>query len=330
MKNKKSKPKIIFIGTPEYGAIVLDKLIKGGYPPILVITASDKPAGRKQIITSPPVKFIAQKYKIPTLQPEKIEKEGARRRREGGGSGAVKSEIENLKPDLAIVAAYSQIIPKDILAIPKFGFLNVHPSLLPRWRGPSPIQFTILNGDEKTGVTIIKITEKVDAGPIIAQKEIVLEGKETYIELHNNLGELGGNLLIKTIPKFIRGEIKPESQEEAGANYSKIIKKEDGKIDWNKSAVDIERQIRAFSSWPGTFILWGDKRIKILKARAMERINTVDYPIGKTLVAPQNELCVQTGEGFLIIEKLQMEGKKELNSEEFLRGYPNFIGIVLK
>jgi methionyl-tRNA formyltransferase len=316
MRDEKSKPKIIFIGTPEYGAIILDKLIKGGYSPILVITALDKPIGRKQIITPPPVKVIAQEYKIPTLQPEKIEN--------------CKSEIEDLKPDLTIVAAYSQIIPKDILAIPKFGFLNVHPSLLPRWRGPSPIQFTILNGDKKAGVTIIKIAEKVDAGPIVAQKEIALEGKETYIELHNNLGELGGNLLIKTIPKFLKGEIKPEFQEASGATYSKIIKKEDGKIDWNKSALDIERQIRAFSPWPGTFILWGDKRIKILKARVMEKINTVDYPIGKTLVAPQNELCVQTGKGFLIIEKLQMEGKKELSSKEFLRGYPNFIGVVLK
>src|SRR3989344_8837679 len=169
--------KILFIGTPEFGAVILEKLIKSGHKPFLVITETDKPTGRKQIITPPPVKVLAEKYKIVVVQPEKIEN--------------YKLEIEKLKPDLGIIAAYGQILPKDILAIPQYGFLNVHPSLLPRHRGASPIQYTILNGDEKSGATIIRITEKLDAGPILAQKEIEISQKETFASLHNKLAEFG-------------------------------------------------------------------------------------------------------------------------------------------
>ncbi len=310
-----SKVKIIFVGTPEFGAIILDKLIQNNLKPLLVITAPDKQVGRKQILTPPPVKILAEKYKIPILQPDKIKD--------------TTYEIQNTNPDLIVVAAYSQIIPNDILKIPKYGCLNIHPSLLPRWRGPSPIQFAILNGDDKTGVTIIKMTEEIDAGPILRQKEIKIEEKETYTTLHNKLGKLGGNLLIETIPKLINNEIEVINQDESKSTYSKFLKKEDGKIDWKKSAREIERQIRAFNPWPGSFTMWKKRRIKILKARVLEKINTLTYPVGKTLVAPQNELCVQTGKGFLIIEKLQLEGKKEMASEEFIRGHPDFIGTIL-
>ena len=310
--------KIVFIGTPEFGAIVLEKLIGGGYAPVLVITSPDKKAGRKQIITPPPAKNVAKKNNIAILQPEKIKD--------------TISQIQSINPDLIIVAASSYIIPKEILDIPKHGSLNVHPSLLPRWRGPSPVQFTILNGDKKTGVTVMKITGKVDAGPIISQKEINLDGKEIYTQLHDELGELGGKLLIETIPKWIKGEIKPEEQDEKAATYSKILKKEDGRINWHNAAEEIERQIRAFDSWPGSFTLWQRDnkliKIEIIKARVYN-IDSEKYPIGKTLVAPQNHLCIQTGKEFLVVEKLQMEGKKEINSEDFIRGFPDFIGTIL-
>ena len=310
-----NKVKIIFIGTPEFGAIVLEKLIKGGYPPVLVITAQDKPVGRKQILTPSPVKALAQKYKMPLLQSEKIVD--------------TKYQIQNTKPDLIILAAYGEILPKEILEVPQYSCLNVHPSLLPRWRGPSPIQFAILEDDDKTGVTIIKMTEKVDAGPILAQKEIKIGGKETYNTLHNKLAGLGAELLIETISKWIKGEIKEKLQDESKANYTKVLKKEDGKIDWQKSADEIEKQIRAFYPWPGTYTMANNKILKILKAKVLKSINLKTYPIGKTLVAPQNELCIQTGKDFLIIERLQIEGKKEMASEEFLRGHPDFIGTVL-
>lgn len=304
------------MGTPEFGAIVLERLIKNDLKPVLVITEIDKPAGRKQIITPPAVKVIAQKYKTPVLQPDKIRN--------------LKLEIRNLNPDLGIIAAYGHIISNDILSIPKYGFLNVHPSLLPRWRGPSPVQFAILNGDGKTGVTIMEIAEKVDAGPIVSQREIKLEGDETYDVLHNKLAELGASLLIETIPKYLAGEIKPKIQDESKATYTKILKREDGRIDWKKSAAEIEMQIRAFCPWPGTFTLINNKILKILKARALETSSKKTYPIGKTLVAPQNHLCVQTGKGFLVIEKLQMEGGKEINSEDFLRGHKAFISVILR
>jgi len=173
MQNDKSKFKIIFFGTPEFGAIILDKLSDTPYRPILVITTPDKPKGRKQISTPPPVKVIAQKYQIPVSQPEKIE------------SRLLREKIKNLKPDLGIVAAYGQILPKTILDIPKYGFLNIHPSLLPRWRGPSPIQYTILNGDKETGVTIILMNEKMDEGPIIALSFLLKPSQSGLLEKSN-------------------------------------------------------------------------------------------------------------------------------------------------
>ena len=209
MKIGNCKLKIVFMGTPEFGAIILEKLVKTPYKPILVITAPDKPKGRKQILTPPPVKQTAQKYDIPVEQPEKI--------------GNWKLKIENLSPDLGIVAAYGQILPKTILDIPKYGFLNVHPSLLPRWRGPSPIQYTILNGDKETGVTIILMNEKMDHGPILAQRELEFSiFNFQFPNLCDKLAELGAKLLIETIPKWINGEITPKPQDESKATYTKF------------------------------------------------------------------------------------------------------------
>ncbi len=223
MKNNRAKLKIIFIGTPEFGAIVLDGLVNNGYGPILVATAPDKPVGRKAVLTPPPVKLLAEKYKIPALQPEKIEN--------------CKLKIENLKPDLGITAAYGKIIPKDILDIPKSGFINIHPSLLPKYRGPSPIQTAILNGDKETGVSIILMDEKMDSGPIVAMSNVKCQmSNVTHKELEKKLANLGTELLLKTIPRWLKGEIKPIPQDESKATYTKIFKKDDGKIDWKKPA----------------------------------------------------------------------------------------------
>lgn len=276
--------KIIFIGTPEFGAIILEKLIKSGHKPFLVITETDKPAGRKQTITLSAVKILAEKYNIPVAQPKKI--------------ADFVSDIKNLKPDLGIIAAYGQILPKEILAIPQYGFLNVHPSLLPRYRGPSPIQYTILNGDEKTGVTIIRISEKMDAGPILAQKEIEISQKETFASLHDKLAKLGAELLIEALSKLSVGKLPPMPQDEIKATYTKILKKDDGKIDWQKPDKEIDRQVRALNPWPGTFTIYNGKRLKILKA---------------------DELG-----GKLTILQVQLEGKKPTSFEDFFRGHPDF------
>jgi len=344
------------MGTPEFGAIILEGLCQfaeagasshasakasaSEYKPILVVTAQDKPVGRKQIITPPPVKVIAQKYNIPIFQPSNL------------NNSSYVYLLRQKKPDLIVVAAYGQILPKEILDIPKYGCLNVHPSLLPKYRGASPVQYAILNGDKKTGVTIMLMDEKMDHGPIMASSKFQIpNSKITYGELLKELANLGAKLLIETIPKWTPPthhppEIKPIPQDESKATYTKILSKEDGKINWKKSAEYIERQIRAFDFWPESFTFWQKTgrhppatqllRIKILKARVLKSTGGVTYPIGKTLVAPQNELCIQTGRhppaapGFLIVEKLQLEGKKEMASEEFLRGHPDFIGTILK
>jgi len=310
--------KIIFIGTPEFGAIILEELIKANFKPVLVVTAPDKPVGRKQIITPPPVKISAKKYNISVLQPEKILN--------------LKSEILNLKPDLIIIAGFGQILPKEILEIPEYGCLNVHPSLLPKYRGSSPIQCTILNGDKETGVTIILMTEKLDQGDIIAiSKFQITNPRITYLKLHNILAGKGANLLLEVIPKWVNGEIEPKPQDDSKASYTKILKKEDGKIDWKKPAEYIERQIRAFQPWPGAFTFLKLKNLKILDADVLKQTKNGPFGLpGKTYLAPNDKIAAQTGKDFLIIEKLQLEGKKPMSSEEFLRGHLKFIGLALK
>jgi len=322
--------KIVFLGTPEFGAIVLEKLAKTEFKPVLVITELDKPAGRKQTLTPPPVKVLAKKYKIPISQPSKI--------------ADSELQIANCKPDLIIVAAYGQIIPKGILEIPEFGCLNVHPSLLPNYRGPSPIQAAILNGDEKTGATIILLDEKMDHGPILAQRELkILNPKHqipnksqipmtkiTYPELSEKLAELGADLLINTIPKWINGEIKPLPQDDLKATFTRIIKKGDGKIDWTKSGQEIERQIRAFYPWPGSFTFFekNSKKVmlKIIKAKVAEK---QDLKAGEVFVA-ERLMGVKCGKGALILEIVQAEGKKPMSSKDFLQGNKNIIGQTLK
>jgi len=282
-----NKIRIIFIGTPEFGAIILEELVKNNYQPVLVITNPDKPVGRKQVLTPPPVKLAAQKYKISIEQPEKIKNS--------------KIKIQNLEPDLIITAAYGQIIPKEILKIPKYGCLNIHPSLLPKYRGPSPIQAAILNGDKETGVTIMLMDEKMDHGPILNQRELEFSILNfQFSKLHDRLADLGAKLLLETIPDWINGKIKPQTQDEKKATYTKIIKKEDGEINWKKPAQEIERQIRAFNSWPGAFTFIQKKGKKI-------RIKICQAELSK--------------DNKLIIKKLQPEGKKPMSFEEFKKGY---------
>jgi methionyl-tRNA formyltransferase len=298
MLNNYKKIKIVFLGTPEFSSIVLDKLIKNNYRPVLVITAPDKPVGRKKIITPSATKVLSQKYKIPVLQPNKI--------------NDINTKIKDLKPDLGIVVAYKQIIPKDILSIPKYGFLNIHPSLLPKYRGPAPIQTALLNGDKKTGVTIILIDAEMDHGKIVSNINYQIKDNIIFEELSNDLAELSAELLIATIPKYINKEIQPKEQDESKVSFTKIIKKEDGEIDLSKSAQEIERQVRAFNPWPGSFFFLKKKgkkiRIKILEAYASESENP-------------HKVSLKCKKDYLVINKLQQEGKKPLLAEEFKKGF---------
>ena len=278
-------PQYVFFGTPNFAAIVLERLIAAGFPPACVVCNPDKPVGRKKVITPPPAKLVAQKNGIRVWQPEKLE------------VISYKSEVGEV--DFAVVAAYSKIIPKNIIEIPAMGVIGVHPSLLPKHRGASPIQSAILYGDEETGVTLFLIDEKVDHGPILAQARINSHGSWVmYIELQKKLAELAGDLLIETFPKFLTGEIVPRAQNESEATYTKKFSSEDAYIlpddlalaisgeDQNMAEL-IERKIRALNPEPGVWTMKNEKRTKLLEAE------------------------IQGGK--LRLKKVQIEGKKSQN-----------------
>jgi methionyl-tRNA formyltransferase len=312
---KQKYTRFIFIGTSEFAAIVLADLIKKKWLPLLVVTQPDKKTGRKQILTPSPVKKVAQKHNLPILQPLKIK--------------TCKLEIEKYNPDLIIVAAYRQIIPREILNLSRKGCLNIHASLLPLYRGPSPIQKSILDGNKKTGATVIKMDEKIDHGPIISNIKYQISNiKITNEELSKELAILGAKLLIETIPKWIEGKIKPRIQDEKRATYTKIITKKDGLIAWQGKAIDIERQVRAHLPWPSAYTFWQGKHVKILEAG----IYSTNFKLkpGQVFKTENNEIAVATSEKALIIKKLQLEGKKPILASEFLKGHSQIIGSILK
>ncbi len=275
------KRTIIFIGTSSFAITTLEELIENGYEILAVITAPDKPVGRKQELTPSPIKEIALKYNLVIFQPEKISE--------------VKEKISQLNPDLIITSSYGQIIPKNIIDIPKKGSLNLHPSLLPKYRGPSPIQTAILNGEEVTGVTIIKMDEKMDHGPIITQQETNINPNDTYESLENKLSDQITDLLIKTLPRYFKNKIQLKIQDESKATYTKILTRDNGKIDLQKDVQEIERKVRAFSPWPGTWTEINNQRVKILKVKIKNNL--------------------------LSLELIQPAGKKPMTGEEFFRGH---------
>ena len=314
------KIKMIFAGTPDFAvpgfkALLADKNFKIA----AVITQSDKKIGRHQILTPSAIKIAAQKNKIPVWQPNKIID--------------IKEKIAETKPDIAVLIAYGQIIPAKILNIPAYGWVNVHGSLLPKYRGAACIQAPILAGDKKTGITIIKMETGLDTGPILKQTEIKISPGETTETLHNKLAALGAAILLDTIKNYIKGKIKPKPQDNSRASYVKMIKKEDGKINWQKEAKEIEQMIRALNPWPGTFTEYKMKkaRNKILKVLEVEHepLKINKYQRGKIFLR-KGQLAIQCGQDALIIKKLQPADKKAITAKEFLSGYSNLIGNILK
>jgi len=314
MSNLRKKIRTIFIGTPDF-AIPAFKAIMNDeqFSIVAVITQPDRKVGRKQLLTPPPVKEVAQSFGIPVLQPEKILE--------------MADKIKDLNPELIIVVAYAQLIPEEILKIPKYGCINVHGSLLPKYRGAAVIQAAILNNDRKTGVTIMKMDKGLDTGPILARDEISIKLNDTAGTLYDKLSQLGAELLITTLRKYIANKIKPRPQNKSQASYVRMLSKKDGAINWSRPAVKIERFIRAMTPWPSAWSLWKDKRIKITEAQPKPlAINS--YRPGKTFIY-NSGLVVQCGQDALIIKSLQLAGKKEVTSKEFLLGYKNFIGSIL-
>jgi methionyl-tRNA formyltransferase len=310
--------KILFAGSGEFAADIFKKMAASEFRPMAVITQPDKLIGRHQILSPSAVKVEAQKLDIEIHEPKSLK------------NSAAEKMIRDLEPDLLVVADYGKIIPENILRVPKFGALNIHPSLLPRHRGASPIQYTILEGDKKTGVTIILMDKEVDHGSIVAISELKIEiSSLTHSELLKKLADLGGDLLIKTLPKWLDGEIKPLPQDESKVTYTKILTREDGKINWQESAEKIERQIRAFEGGPGTWCLCPgeNKKIKISHAEILE--NGLSGPAGKVLSSSDGEMLIVVNKGVLKINEVQLEGKNKITGREFLRGYPKILNAIL-
>lgn len=319
---EKNEIKILFFGTPEISVTALSALLRNGYPVRAVVTNPDKQVGREQKITFSPVKETALKNKIETLQPEKLR------------DPETIKQIKNLKADLIVVSAYGKMIPKEILDSAPLGALNIHPSLLPKYRGPSPIQYPVLGGDQETGVTIMLIDEQMDHGPILAQKTFKIASGETGETLSAKLAEEGAHLLIETIPLWLDKKISPRPQDESEATYTDLLTKEYGKINWDDDAEKIERKIRAFHPWPGTYTHYkikdGVKSLKIIKAAAASSDEIPDArPCGSVFLTGDRRLAVKTSKGYLILEELQLEGKKPMKAEEFLRGRPEIVGKIL-
>jgi len=294
------------MGTPDFAVPGFESLInEPNFEIIGVFTQPDKPIGRQQILNLPPVKKVALENNIPVFQPEKIKEEI--------------ETIKNLQPDLIIVIAYGKIIPQSILDIPTYGCVNVHASLLPKYRGAACLNAPILNGDTETGVTIMKMEAGLDTGPILRQTKLKLSGQENLEMVHDKLAELGADSLVETLKDFMAGKIIPQIQDETQASYIKTLKKEDGKIDWSKSATEIERLVRAYNPWPGTYTKSDGKIIKII---AVENniLKLNDHKSGEVFLNEEN-LAIQCGQDAIVILKLQLEGKKIMTSAEFLRGH---------
>ena len=321
------KIRTILIGTPEFAANIFRKacpeLLSRGFDIISVITAPDKPVGRNQVLTPSPVKKWALEANLSVLEPDRIR------------NPEWVAKIRDLAPDLIILCAYGQIIPQEILDIPKYHALNIHPSLLPKYRGASPIQSVILNGETETGVCLMVMDQELDHGPILASTKFqILNPKITYAELSKELSNLGAKLLIKTLPDYIEGKIQLQEQDHSQATLCKLIKKEYGKIDWNKPAQEIERQIRAFREWPTAYAEILNPKSQILSnlkiLNADYKNQNTDRKIGEVFLDENKNLCVQTGNGILILKQLQLEGKNPVSVKDFLNGHKEIVGTILK
>ncbi len=315
---------VVFMGTPDFAAGILETLLDSPYEVKAVFTQPDRPKGRKGILQAPPVKVLAKEAGIPVYQPQRIRMEDNI------------ALMEQIRPDFIVVAAFGQIIPKAILDIPEYGCLNVHASLLPRWRGAAPIQWSILSGDRQTGVTIMRMNEGLDTGDMIEMRAIDIGEDETGDSLFDALMEVGKSLLLETMAKVESGQATYTPQpEESPTPYAKMLKRQSGLIDWSEDAKKIERMVRAFNSWPGTYTYLNAKTLKIWKAEVAgngEPEGTQcgnDEKPGTILKADKSEMTVQTGDGILRLLEVQPEGKKRMSVDAYLRGYHPQKGDVL-
>jgi len=313
--------KAVFMGTPEIAATVLKSVLASRHEVIAVVTQTDKPKGRGHEVAFPPVKEVALEAGIPVLQPQRAKDE------------AFIEELKALQPDIILVAAYGKLLPKAILDMPKFGCINVHASLLPKYRGASPIQWAVLNGDEKSGVTIMHMAETMDTGDIILTKEVVLAKDETAGTLHDKLAEIGGPLLIEAMDALETGRAPRLRQNEEEATYVKMLDKTMGNLDFSKPAQLLERWIRGLNPWPTAYTRLDGKMCKLWKAEVIpaeelgKEVKRCEP--GIIFAINKDSFDVRTGDGALRVKELQLEGKRKMTAEEFLRGFKLEAGTVL-
>ena len=297
--------RIIFMGTPEFALPSLKALIKEKYNIVGVITQPDRPRGRGRKLQPPPVKVLATDYNLPVIQPENASDKN------------FLNFLKEKKPDLIVVVAYGQILKKELLDIPPLGVINVHPSLLPKYRGAAPIQWAIMNDDTVTGITIIKMIEKMDAGPILLQKEVPILTDETAGHLHDRLAEISSELLINAIKGIVNGSIKEIPQDESKATYAPKIDRSLSLIDWTRPAKEISAKIRALDPWPGAFSKIKGKEIKLFSSSVLDENYKKGDP-GDIYGFDKKGLIVETGKGLILIKELQAPGRKRLTASEFL------------
>lgn len=305
---------IVFMGTPDFSVPILKNLVAEGYNIVGVVTQPDRPKGRKKTLTPPPVKVEAEKHGLKVLQPEKIRNEV--------------EEVLALNPDLIVTAAFGQILPKELLEAPKYGCINVHASLLPELRGGAPIHYSILQGKDKTGITIMYMAEKLDAGDILTQVEVEITERDTVGSLHDKLSVAGVKLLSETLPMLLEGKITPQKQDESKATFASNIKREQEKVDWSKTGEEIYNQIRGLNPWPGAFTTLNNSLLKLWWGEKVQ-VNHQEVP-GTVIKVEENGFVVATGNNVAIkIIELQPSGKKKMNGEDFLRGTTISVGDIL-
>ncbi len=306
---------IVFMGTPDLAAVVLDKLIHSKHRILAAVTQTDKPKGRGNQVQFTPVKELALKYNIPVLQPNRVKEEGFLK------------ALTKLAPEIIVVVAFGRILPKSVLELPNYGCINVHASLLPKYRGAAPIQWSIINGEEKTGVTIMHMDEGIDTGDMIMKAEVSIDTKETGGSLHDKLAVCGGDLLLKALTAVENGTAPREKQKEEEASYVRMLDKSLGLIDFNRPAAEIERLIRGLNPWPSAYTYLDGKTLKIWDADVIEAQK--DGKPGEIISVTKDSIVIKTLKENLAVKELQLEGKKRMKVDAFLRGYSIIPGILL-
>lgn len=298
-----TNPRIVFMGSPEFALPALRQLADS-YPIAGVVTQPERPAGRGREPKSPPVKLLAEQLALPVIQPERLKAPEAM------------AQLQAWEPDLIVVAAFGQILRPAVLDMPRLGCINIHGSLLPRWRGAAPVQVAILNGDRESGVTIMRMDAGVDTGPVLSQAALTILPDDSAGSLGRRMAELGASLLLETLPAYLDGSCVPQAQDDSLATYAPMLKKEEGELDFSQAAGALERRVRAFNPWPGAYVPWQGQILKIHTARAMDAAS--QHP-GRKLV--HNGLpAIEAADGLLLLETVQPAGKKPMPGKDFLRG----------